>query len=57
MPEAADPEKVACFLDVILATHPELLLEAQKAAPPPAVFADHLRKREDSNLRYPFEYA
>ncbi|MBM4165166.1 MAG: DNA/RNA helicase [Lentisphaerae bacterium] len=32
MPEAQAPEKVACFLDVILATHPELLLEAQKAA-------------------------
>ena len=32
MPEANDPEKVTCFLDVILATHPELLLEAQKAA-------------------------
>ena len=30
--EADDPEKVARFLDVILATHPELLLEAQKAA-------------------------
>ncbi len=32
MLEADDPEKVARFLDVILATHPELLLEAQKAA-------------------------
>lgn len=32
MAEAADPEKVAHFLDVILATHPELLYEAQKAA-------------------------
>ena len=32
MVEADDPEKVARFLDVILATHPELLLEAQKAA-------------------------
>ena len=32
MVEADDPGKVARFLDVILATHPELLLEAQKAA-------------------------
>jgi superfamily II DNA or RNA helicase len=32
MVEADDPDKVARFLDVILATHPELLLEAQKAA-------------------------
>ena len=32
MSEADDPEKVAHFLDVILATHPELLFEAQKAA-------------------------
>ena len=32
MVEADAPEKVARFLDVILATHPELLLEAQKAA-------------------------
>ncbi|MCE9611966.1 MAG: hypothetical protein K8R23_17345 [Chthoniobacter sp.] len=32
MGEADDPEKVARFLDVILATHPELLWEAQKAA-------------------------
>ncbi|SPP66630.1 DEAD/DEAH box helicase [Nitrospira lenta] len=30
--EADDPEKVVHFLDVILATHPELLYEAQKAA-------------------------
>ncbi len=32
MAEADDPERVAHFLDVILATHPELLYEAQKAA-------------------------
>ena len=32
MGEAEDPAKVAHFLDVILATHPELLYEAQKAA-------------------------
>ena len=32
MSEADDPEKIAHFLDVILATHPELLWEAQKAA-------------------------
>jgi len=32
MGEADDPAKVAHFLDVILATHPELLYEAQKAA-------------------------
>lgn len=32
MSEADDAEKVAHFLDVILATHPELLYEAQKAA-------------------------
>jgi superfamily II DNA or RNA helicase len=32
MSEADDPEKVAHFLDVILATHPELLYLAQKAA-------------------------
>ena len=32
MSEADDPGKVAHFLDVILATHPELLYEAQKAA-------------------------
>lgn len=32
MTEADDPERVAHFLDVILATHPELLYEAQKAA-------------------------
>lgn len=32
MAEAADPEKIANFLDVILATHPELLWEAQKKA-------------------------
>lgn len=32
MSEADEPEKVASFLDVILATHPELLHEAQKAA-------------------------
>ena len=32
MAEADDPEKVAHFLDVILATHSELLYEAQKAA-------------------------
>ena len=32
MSEAADPEKVAHFLNVLLATHPELLYEAQKAA-------------------------
>ena len=32
MSEAEDPAKVAHFLDVILATHPELLFEAQKAA-------------------------
>lgn len=32
MSEANEPEKVANFLDVILATHPELLHEAQKAA-------------------------
>jgi superfamily II DNA or RNA helicase len=32
MDEASDPEKIAHFLDVILATHPELLWEAQKAA-------------------------
>ena len=32
MSEADDPGKVAYFLDVILATHPELLHEAQKAA-------------------------
>jgi len=32
MGEADDPNKVAFFLDVILATHPELLFEAQKAA-------------------------
>lgn len=32
MSEADDPEKIAHFLDVILATHPELLFEAQKAA-------------------------
>jgi len=32
MSEADDPEKVGHFLDVILATHPELLFEAQKAA-------------------------
>ena len=32
MGEADDQEKVAQFLDVILATHPELLWEAQKAA-------------------------
>lgn len=38
MSEAGDPEKVAHFLDVILATHPELLYEAQKAAH--AVHAD-----------------
>jgi hypothetical protein len=30
--EAGDPEKVAHFLNVILATHPELLWEAQKKA-------------------------
>jgi type III restriction enzyme len=30
--EASDPEKVAHFLNVILATHPELLWEAQKKA-------------------------
>ena len=32
MSEADDPEKVAHFLDVILATHPDLLHDAQKAA-------------------------
>ena len=32
MEEANDSEKVAHFLEVILATHPELLWEAQKAA-------------------------
>jgi len=32
MSEADDPQKVAHFLNVILATHPELLHEAQKAA-------------------------
>lgn len=32
MSEADDPAQVAHFLDVILATHPELLYEAQKAA-------------------------
>jgi len=32
MAEADDSEKVAHFLDVILATHPELLYEAQKKA-------------------------
>jgi superfamily II DNA or RNA helicase len=32
MGEADDPEKVAHFLDVILATHPQLLWEAQKVA-------------------------
>ena len=32
MSEADDAEKIAHFLDVILATHPELLWEAQKAA-------------------------
>lgn len=32
MAEANDSDKVAHFLDVILATHPELLYEAQKAA-------------------------
>ncbi len=32
MSEAEDPEQVARFLDVILATHPNLLREAQKAA-------------------------
>lgn len=32
MSEAQEPERVAHFLDVILATHPELLWEAQKAA-------------------------
>jgi type III restriction enzyme len=32
MSEAEDRDKVAHFLDVILATHPELLYEAQKAA-------------------------
>jgi superfamily II DNA or RNA helicase len=32
MGEADEPEKVAHFLDVILATHPELLWEAQKKA-------------------------
>ena len=32
MPEAEAPDKVAYFLNVILAAHPELLLEAQKAA-------------------------
>jgi superfamily II DNA or RNA helicase len=32
MAEAADPEQVARFLDVILATHPQLLRDAQKAA-------------------------
>lgn len=32
MAEADDPEQVARFLDVILATHPQLLRDAQKAA-------------------------
>jgi type III restriction enzyme len=32
MAEAEDPEQVARFLDVILATHPQLLRDAQKAA-------------------------
>ena len=32
MSEADEPEKVARFLDVMLATHPNLLWEAQKAA-------------------------
>lgn len=32
MAEADDPEKIAYFLDVILATHPELLRDAQKQA-------------------------
>ncbi len=32
MSEAGDPEQVARFLDVILATHPQLLRDAQKAA-------------------------
>jgi hypothetical protein len=32
MSEAGDPEQVARFLDVILATHPHLLREAQKVA-------------------------
>lgn len=32
MVEADDPEQVARFLDVILATHPQLLRDAQKAA-------------------------
>lgn len=32
MSEAEDPDKVSHFLNVILATHPELLYEAQKAA-------------------------
>lgn len=32
MSEADDPEQVARFLDVILATHPQLLRDAQKAA-------------------------
>ena len=32
MGEAEEPEKLAQFLDVLLATHPELLYEAQKAA-------------------------
>ena len=32
MPDADDPEKVRHFLNVILAAHPELLYQAQKAA-------------------------
>jgi hypothetical protein len=45
MVEADDPEKVARFLDVILATHPELLLEAQKAA-----HAKHAEIQEATDL-------
>jgi len=32
MPQAEDPEKVAAFLNIILATHPKKLWDAQKAA-------------------------
>lgn len=45
MSEAGDPEKVARFLDVILATHPELLWEAQKAA-----LAEHAEIYEAAEL-------
>jgi hypothetical protein len=30
--EASDPERVAQFLDILLVTHPQLLIDAQKAA-------------------------